>query len=152
MSDNIGKRLEEAANRTIKLMEKISERDPSDPDSSNFWKNPQSIFEELDKSRSEIIDIWKSRCKDNDKTEENEENDECSDPQSMYLEMITEAFSDTLDEMRMNEEIDVSVLVDCLQSGMDFFTEDQIALFVSNSENDDDLASTPHERRRLELI
>mmetsp|Transcript_29075 Transcript_29075/g.43941 ORF Transcript_29075/g.43941 Transcript_29075/m.43941 type:complete len:150 (+) Transcript_29075:101-550(+) len=149
MSDNIGKRLEEAANRTIKLMEKFSERDPSDTDSSNPWKNPQRIFEELDKSRSEIIDIWKSRYKDNDATEEN---DECSDLQSMYLEMITEAFSDSLDEMRMNDEIDVSILVDCLQSGMDFFTEDQIALFVFNSENDDDLALTPHERRRRELI
>mmetsp|Transcript_24457 Transcript_24457/g.36283 ORF Transcript_24457/g.36283 Transcript_24457/m.36283 type:complete len:150 (+) Transcript_24457:179-628(+) len=149
MAEDLGNRLEEAATWTIKLIEKFSERDPSDPDTSNPWHNPQRMFDELDKARSDVIEIWRSRY---DIVDQTKDNNDFGSLQTMYLEAITDAFSEVLDEMRKNDDIDLNVLVDCLKSGMDFFTQDEIALFVRDSEHDEECALTPHEIRRRELV
>jgi len=94
--------------------------------------------------------------------------------------MVTEAFADVLDNLRSEEgdDLDVDVLVDCLQSGLELMTQQDKELLLMSRQNsgeewaegDDgegmDIAQdepgaspkpgpgrglTPHEKRRREL-
>lgn len=64
---------------------------------------------------------------------------------ALYVDMITDAFADTLETMRANATkgdqgddslvVDVDVLVDCLQSGLDLLTtSEQEELLLMDSE------------------
>lgn len=137
-------RFEAAATNAVALMEQFSEQDPRDPDSE--WKNPQHIFEQLDAARKQVMEAWK----DIQVESQNVEVDETAF-RALYLDMITDSFADVLDELRKDDAVDVGVLVDCLQSGMDFLTSEEKELFMQDEslEEDDELA--PHEKQRRVL-
>ena len=114
-----------------------------DNNNKNPWRNPKLIEKELNIVRNELNDAWMD-LKKNQNTKgslENDDNDADDDDEMVfsetefrvqYMDMITDAFGDILDEMnkkQQNEEesninsdtnFDVDILVDCLQSGIDF--------------------------------
>jgi hypothetical protein len=138
-------RLEQAATQAVELIEQYSEQDPQDPNSA--WKNPQEIFEKLDVARKEVLAAWNDMQESQNNT--NEQIDE-SAFRALYLDMITDAFADVLDELRKDNAVDVSVLVDCLQSGMDFLTSEEKELFLQDDMEDEE-ELTPHEKHRRDL-
>eukprot|EP00751_Fragilariopsis_kerguelensis_P030440 CAMPEP_0170920668 /NCGR_PEP_ID=MMETSP0735-20130129/9358_1 /TAXON_ID=186038 /ORGANISM="Fragilariopsis kerguelensis, Strain L26-C5" /LENGTH=245 /DNA_ID=CAMNT_0011319667 /DNA_START=233 /DNA_END=970 /DNA_ORIENTATION=- len=114
---------------------------------TNPWKNPQVIEEELNIARNELNAAWKNVKAERDavtsaavteayeveEEEEEKKEDEDSDiaiPEEefrvLYMNMMTDAFGDVLETMNQESgqegkpTVDVDILVDCLQSGIDF--------------------------------
>lgn len=146
-------KVEEAVSRAIELVRVFSERDPHDGESNNPWKDPQNMLDQLDRAREDII---KASEQPNNAPEVTSPIDE-NDFRTCYMDMVTNAFADVLEDMRNNnsdEELDVDVLVDCLQSGMDFLSgEEQEFLMMDDDEYEqlDDGLATPHEERQRQL-
>jgi len=116
---------------------------------NNPWKNPQSIQEELILSRNALAEAWnglqkeqqeqhrsdekETETNDYDNNDKNDENDEISEEEFrvLYIDMITDAFGDVLEQMQKegrnnsNTTVDVEILGDCLQSGMELLDLDQ---------------------------
>ena len=144
------RRVEQASIRCCTLLESFAEQDPLDPNSA--WKNPQEIFDQLDTARNEVIEAWKE-----DEQEVSKDLDEAQF-RILYMDMITDAFADVLDNIRESEgnHLDVDVLVDCLQSGIDLLSLQDKELLMNSYEGDfdemEDLSSslTPHEQKRRE--
>jgi len=112
---------------------------------TNPWKNPQVIEEELNIARNELNAAWKNvkaerdavtsaavtEAYENEDDEEKKEEDEDNEiPEEefrvLYMNMMTDAFGDVLETMNQESgqegkpTVDVDILVDCLQSGIDF--------------------------------
>jgi hypothetical protein len=179
--------VDNAARKAMDLIRKFGEMDPHDVDDTtasrsssenkgnnkinNPWHHPEAIFAELDAARNELTAAW-------DKLRERVDKDESSlsssrhqrvpydedDFRAAYMSMVTDAFSDLLEDMRKGEDqvnFDVDVLVDCLQSGMDLMTQDEKELFVNEKqwggdgmlqeEETEESKLTPHEIRRRQL-
>lgn len=167
------RRLDEAAVHATELVQTFATvDDPYSTADDNPWKHPAQIFQKLKAARDDLLEAWKDLEKqqqeEEERQQENSAGDEKKSPavvldpercRALYMDMITDAFADTLENMRNNstnasasaEEggtttIDVDVLVDCLQSGMDLLTtEEQEALLFSHAldhefdgEEDDD--------------
>jgi hypothetical protein len=153
-------RIEEATTKAIDLIRNYIERDPRDGTAENPWQNPQSMLEELDRARDLVVAAWKEEAEETKRAENGEEDaegevDNNEDFRAAYMDMITNAFADVLEDMRANnsEELDVDILVDCLQSGMDILTMEEKELFMGgdDEELEDDSGVTPHEQRRVQL-
>jgi hypothetical protein len=104
------------------------------------------MWAQLDKAREEIQKAWGT-------TEEAvEQSDRKIALTAMYIDLITDSFADVLDDMRKDDAVDVDILVDCLQSGLELLSTEEIDLMM---EQDDDMEEegslTPHEQRRREL-
>jgi hypothetical protein len=163
-----------AATAAIDLVRELSERDPHDKDESNPWRNPEQVFQQLDQARTGIVKAWEElhaaaaalEQKDDNKSGDISKGSSTStsvnedDLRAAYMDMITDAFADVLEDMRANEaeDIDVDVLVDCLQSGLDLMSQEEKDFFMQDNEelnNMDESESndtvTPHELRRQEL-
>jgi hypothetical protein len=167
-----------AATAAIDLVRELSERDPHDKDESNPWRNPEQVFQQLDQARTGIVKAWeelhaaaaaleqkddnKNAANSGDMTKELSPSTSINedDLRAAYMDMITDAFADVLEDMRANEaeDIDVDVLVDCLQSGLDLMSQEEKDFFMQDNEelnnmdegeNNDTV--TPHELRRQEL-
>ena len=139
-------RLQQAATNAVALMEQFSEQDPHDPDSA--WSNPNAIFDQLDAARKEVMDAWSDV--QSQAAIPHEEIDETAF-RVLYLDMITDAYADVLDQLRKDDVVDVNVLVDCLQSGMDFLTSEEKELFMQDASMEEEGGLTPHEKRRRAL-
>jgi hypothetical protein len=140
--------VEAAATKAVALVEKFSALDPNNPDPSNPWRNPRDMWVQLDKARADIQEAWGT-------TEEQpkEQSDRKVAFTAMYIDLITDSFADVLDDMRKDDAVDVDILVDCLQSGLELLSTEEVDLMM---EQDDDMeeegsAFTPHEQRRREL-
>jgi len=138
------------------------EEEEKSNNNNNPWRNPQLIEDELNIARNELNDAWKNVKAErdnnpkpisaaatgddydyeNDDEDEEKKNDNDDDNDNeipeeefrvLYMNMMTDAFADVLDQMNKESEegssnnskqkqstIDVDVLVDCLQSGIDF--------------------------------
>ena len=143
-----GARVEEAASAAVALVEEFAQCDPSDPSPANPWRNPQDMWTRLDQAREDLQEAWRSI--------------EAEKPQldrkvirtAAYIDLITDSFADVLEELRTNQELDVNILVDCLQSGIELLSSEEAELMMEEeeegNENEED-ALTPHERRRREL-
>jgi hypothetical protein len=186
-----------AACRAIELVRKFADQDPSDGNTSNPWKNPADIYQQLDKAREDVLQAWdelhllqeqKSRAEGRARLTTTESStdaaaaaagtsNEDDDLRAQFMDMVTDAFADVLNQMKESEEeIDVDVLVDCLQSGIDLLSvQDRELFFQDNSvnameEEEEDATNstdktnsaadesgikantlTPHEKRRREL-
>lgn len=108
----------------------------------NPWKDPETMLMKLKQVRDELTSTWmaleeQQRRKVQQQEEEEKEQDDGGEPDEnqlrvLYMDMVTDAFGDVLDHMRQQESssaagassvdnaIDVDLLVDCLQNGMDF--------------------------------
>ena len=160
------------------LVRDFSERDPRDESKDNPWKNPQSMLEQLHEARAKIVAAWGTNDDNNNNNNNNNNNKAAQDDDSdkniinsnnnniraAYMDMVTDAFADVLEDMRKNgssneEELDVDILVDCLQSGMDFMSGEERDMLLMEMEDDnegiedegDEDKLTPHEERRQQL-
>jgi hypothetical protein len=167
-----------AASKAIDLINKFStcynnDKNNSDGTTNN---NPEEMYHLLDLARNDIMVAWNRlqnvSSQQNNKQQEEEstvrnyvatETEAASttttttnmsnnvvDLRPAFIDMITDAFGDVLDNLRQSEEIDVSILVDCLQSGLEImssdvinddeflWTDDYDNTNVVNEEDDDD--------------
>ena len=138
-------RFEQATTKAVALLEQFSEQDPLDPESD--WEDPERIFDQLDVARREVMEAW------NELQMEDPNMDRIDELafRARYLDMITDAFADVLDELRKHDNVDVGLLVDCLQSGIDFLTSEEKELFMDDDPFEEEDAITPHENHRREL-
>jgi hypothetical protein len=98
--------------------------------------------------------------------DDDDEDDDDKDFRPLYMDMITDAFADVLEELQSSdtETLNVDVLVDCLQSGLELLNpEDKDILFRGIDDNDDvddendtdmdqgEEKMTPHEAHRRKL-
>mmetsp|Transcript_6112 Transcript_6112/g.12253 ORF Transcript_6112/g.12253 Transcript_6112/m.12253 type:complete len:164 (+) Transcript_6112:146-637(+) len=142
--------VEAAATAAVELVQNFSEQDPSDPRSC--WKNPAQMLEQLNAARIRAVQAWQvleqtrnhNKESSGDTTSNNEQ-----DLRAQFMDMVTDAFADVLAEMKDQENIDLDVLVDCLQSGMDILSQEDREFLMDNN-NDSEEEETPHEVRRRE--
>jgi hypothetical protein len=175
--------LHESIQNAILLLQQYSE------DFAIMKTNPDHVFESLDQARKRIASAVDTLEKSVNSTNEQPEDgckrtDDFLDPTNValseqeqirvaYLNMITDAFADVLEDLRSKDTekeadsvVDLDILADCLQSGCDMlamlgqnnsssWSEND---FLWNDENDDgmndsvvDADITPHERHRQEL-
>lgn len=176
------RRLDEAATRATELVQTFATvDDPYSTSDENPWKHPDRIFQQLHAARADLLQAWKDLEQeskalltddDNDANKDDADAKKPLDPErcrALYMDMITDAFADTLENMRKTgdgSQLNVDVLVDCLQSGMDLLTnEEQEALFSKafdqefDGEDDDNNIMmdeqeeqlTPHEMHRRKM-
>ena len=174
-------KLEQAASDAYDLIAGYAEYDPYDKTldaSQNPWHNPEQMYAKLDVARNSLTEAWeKLETKFNANQQAIKDQEEAAangkykklNPEefrALYIDMITDAFADSLEAMREQEanlgkEIDVDVLVDCLQSGMELLdaeTERGDDRFFQNLEPNNDeegqeeeLGPTIHQLRQLEV-
>ena len=164
-------RVDTAAAKAYELIQRYAEvPDPYSDAEDNPWRNPQAMFEEMKVARGELVAAWnelnqsqENQQRDVSRADKEEEKQQDEDFRAVYMDMITDAFADVLEDMRSNEteEIDVDVLVDCLQSGFDLLSVQDKEIFFQGIDDDEDIEDTiddeennimtPHERRRVEL-
>lgn len=141
-------RLDVAAVKAAELMEEFANvEDPYSNADDNPWANPDQIFQQLRGARDEVMEAWRQveeeteayRSKAADSTTKSKlDAERC---RALYMDMITDAFADTLENMRTaaGDDLDVDVLVDCLQSGLDLLTaEEQETLFANTLDHEFD--------------
>jgi hypothetical protein len=143
-------RLNEAAAQAVELMEKLSESDPSDPNSP--WRDPHQVFDQLDAARNKVMSAWNTPDDTANFVSEDQVTEDV-DFRALYLDMVTDAFADVLEDIRTKENtsVDVNVLVDCLQSGMDFLSSEERDLFFQDDEGDKGDEETPHEKQQQKV-
>jgi len=167
-----GMAVDEAVTEALDLVKMYA--DPEHP----AWKDgPDKIYQELDQARDSIVKAWDdlqtavatkqegdAGDDDDDDVKETEADTDKEGLRVAFIDMITDAFADVLDNLRQNsanDPVDVEVLVDCLQSGLDLMNTSttgsgSIGDFTSFDEGGDaDTAATatitPHESRRRQL-
>jgi hypothetical protein len=133
--------VEEALNNAISLIQGYSERDPYDKDPQNPWNQPQTMLDTLNQARDKVMATWQqldSEQNDNNATTTTHHH---PDVRALYMDMVTDAFADVLEDLRQSTDptdLDVDILVDCLQSGLDLLTSEERALLCSMQDDDDD--------------
>jgi hypothetical protein len=146
--------VDDAAKKAIQLINELSNKDVA-----NSKSNPDEMYHLLDVARNDIMVAWnrlqqvttKSQQEQKEEdVDQEEENDDvvktCAirkqtttntkttpaiDLRPAFIDMITDAFGDVLDNLRQSEEVDVTILVDCLQSGLEIISND-----VANDDDD----------------
>jgi hypothetical protein len=162
-------RLQAASDEAVEIVHRYASMDPfaDDDDDDNPWRHPRRILDELAEVRGRLTECWRryqeaavATQNINDGTTKNEEDDKMPEAEfrTMYMDMITDAFGDVLDQMREEEgdKMDINLLVDCLQSGMEFLEDNEInrqSYFDSFREDaSEEEGDVPvHELRRREL-
>ena len=134
----------------INLVNKFAEQDPHD--ASSCWQNPTRMCEQLDRARTDAMAAYKALedAKAAARTETNHQGGavwEEEDLRAQFMDMVTDAFADVLEEMKDKESIDVDILVDCLQSGMEILSHEDKEFLMGDFEQD----IPPHEERRRKL-
>ena len=184
------KKLHEVSDRGVELVRMYASIDPTtaeDTDNSrqqhpqpNPWKDPETMLSKLRQVRDELTKAWNDLEKDHQQRRkkrqhnhqsQNDENDGDGQAESqsepdeeqlrvLYMDMVTDAFADVLDQMRQQEAaataaapdgtddnnnnnnstgIDVDLLVDCLQNGMEFLDpSDRNKQFFKDFDDGDD--------------
>ena len=149
--------VDEAVTQALDLVKTYA--DPKNP----AWKDgPDKIYKQLDQARNTIIAAWDdlqaaaaTTQEEGTDAETSENSDDKEGLKVAYIDMITDAFADVLENLRQNntdDPIDVDVLVDCLQSGMDLINSGSIGDFsFDDGDADGTTTITPHESRRRQL-
>lgn len=129
-------KLEETTARAVEAIEKYAE------DEKTFFESPKEMFEDLVRIRKDIKDAWREAKAEIDENtvRETAEIPEPADFRSSYVEMMTDAFAEPLEEMRLQQEpagandVDVNILVECMQSGIDLLTPEEKQFFLDELE------------------
>lgn len=149
--------VEEAASKALHLIDSYTEKETNDPDGP--WRQPETILRSLDAARTELTNAWSELSSKMSQDENQAGIIQDEDFRVAYVNMITDAFADVLEDLRKNDkDFDVDVLVDCLQSGMELISGEDREFWMKELEEKDELQNserendlTPHERRRREL-
>jgi hypothetical protein len=134
--------VDEAATQALDLVRQFATTSTNDPD---------QMYAELDRARTKVMNAWErlerlqqQAMKENNNAAPRIQDD---DVRPAFMDMITDAFADVLEDLRNksnDEDLDVDVLVDCLQSGMDLLplltssSYEQGDFSWSNKDDDDD--------------
>lgn len=151
----------EACSAALDVLQKFStssqEHDNDDDDVA--WKNPNEMLEQIDLARTNILEACEqlkaatAAAKEEEKVakhnndEDEEQQKEADILRATYMDMITDAFGDTLEEMRNNSNggdnnIDVDILIDCLQSGIDLMSAKDKEFFIMSSSQQQESSTT----------
>jgi hypothetical protein len=150
--------IDSAAERCVNLIERFSEQDPNDPKSD--WKNPEGMLAQLCKARDQVTEanVRLEKAIEQNSTQSSSGSSskpvEEEDLRAAYMDMITDAFANVLDDLRQKEgdDLDVDILVDCLQSGIDLMSQEDRDFFLQDDAmEEEDGPLTPHEERRRQL-
>jgi len=140
----------EAMTAAIELVKGFSEIDPHDiTEEENPWKNPHGMLQQMKQARTKLNTAVQA-LKDQDALENAEptpaviSDDEFA---AAFIDLTCDAFADVLDDLRQNDEIDVDILADCLQSGMDILSMESRELFFDADEEEEPI----HQSRRRQL-
>jgi hypothetical protein len=169
-------RIDEAATDAFELIQKYANvSDPHALEQDNPWQDPHQMFDELRKARTRLTAAWAqllqaqqkqvvSSSSDNTENTTNGKVSSEQDFRALYMDMITDAFGDVLEDLRNGEEeLNVDVLVDCLQSGVELmsaedregffggFEDDAVEMELEDPKQQQQQQLTPHEMRRREL-
>jgi Mg2+ and Co2+ transporter CorA len=152
--------VDKAAEHSVELIRKFASMDPRDSE-NNAWNDPERILQQLDQARTQLATAWDvlQQAIDAHQAEAEEKKPSVSDDdlRASYIDMITDSFADVLEEMRQKEtDLDIEILADCLQSGLELMSQDDKDLFLeqfetSSHEDNYPEGLTPHEQRRREL-
>jgi hypothetical protein len=133
----------------------------------NPWKDPESMLARLKVARDELTEAWNALEEQHQKDKKKKEQEEAEEEggnepdeeqfRVLYMDMVTDAFGDVLDQIRLEQQgststttpagnngsdvvgVDVDMLVDCLQSGMEFLDpSDRNKRFLDDFEAMDD--------------
>jgi hypothetical protein len=152
--------VEAALARAVALVQDYAAQDPAAPHSC--WRDPTAMFAALNEARTTAQKAWQvSQQKSAAATAADAPvRRPSADLRVQFMDMITTAFADVLEEMKESagDTMDVDVLVDCLQSGLEILSpEDQEFWALEQDDSDGDEADmeeedvlTPHEQRRRE--
>ena len=148
--------LQQEAQAAIDLVGEFADWDPNETSADNPWQNPSQIYSKLDAARSRVLEAAEKLKEAVVKSEEVEKAKFDEDfLRAQFMDMITDSFADVLTSMT-GPDVDVDVLADCLQSGMDLLTEEDKEYFLQDvtdkeMNGDDADEMTPHQRRQMEL-
>jgi hypothetical protein len=148
-----------AAEEAIELVQSLSES------KELVGTDPQAAWQQLDAARQKLIDAWDAldvALKSREKSSSGEGSESSSDVPAEgidedrirveYMDMITDAFQDVLEDLRQKQgdQLDVEVLIDCLSSGLELLTQ-QDKEWLLDEQEPEMSELTPHERRRRDL-
>eukprot|EP00934_Nitzschia_sp_Nitz4_P000914 Nitzschia sp. Nitz4//scaffold49_size126201//90005//90538//NITZ4_003653-RA/size126201-processed-gene-0.74-mRNA-1//1//CDS//3329553182//914//frame0 len=129
--------------------------------SENPWSDPETMLQELSSARENLVNAW-TQVRDEMVSSEEKQSTSVApqDFRSIYMEKVTLAFGDVLESLATidhpeTEQQRVDIMVDCLSSGVDLFTDSEKALWYRNHTSDDSSdmdedKETPHQKRRRE--
>ena len=154
--------LDQASCRAMDLIYEFSELDPNDASDENPWRDPNKMYAQLDLARSEVVEAAQTLKQAVAKNIQSNEMPSYQEDllRAQFMDMITDAFADVLQNMKEHEDVDVDILADCLQSGIDILSQEDRELLMHDmdvaGEDDPDAeetdnTTTPHEARRREL-
>ena len=125
------------------------------------------MLNELIRARQDLMQAWNTSqpAPSNDKiSTKDDDDDDDKDFRALYMDMITDAFADVLEELRSSntDTLNVDVLVDCLQSGLELLNQEDKDILFRGMDDDDqqedndimdqgDEKLTPHEAHRRKL-
>jgi hypothetical protein len=150
-------RLERASKKAVETVTRFANVEPEGNNDSNPWKHPEVIQKELAVARNELDNAWKDlqreeleRANHQEQDQDHHAADEVSEDEFrvLYMDMITDAFGDVLEHLQgggNDDSVDVDVLVDCLQSGIELLDPDQRnrrSFFDSLNVDDDAMDTT----------
>jgi hypothetical protein len=145
-----------AAEEAIELVQSLSES------KELVGTDPQAAWERLDAARQKLIAAWdsldvalKSRGNPSGAGSSSDIPAEGLDEDRIrveYMDMITDAFQDVLEDLRQKQgdQLDVEALIDCLSSGFELLTQ-QDKEWLLDEQEPETADLTPHERRRRDL-
>jgi len=149
--------------------------------SNNPWRNPEQMMTELANCRKELVQAWKDWHDETQiATKDLTSTTSAQADTSLFIEMMTDTFQDTLEKMRIQaaassssskksssssisteeeEDLPLDILVDCLQSTMDLFTpyeQNELLKMTQSSKteeiNDQDASTTKIDDRERDGI
>jgi len=160
------KELNQAAEDAYDLVQTYANiDDPYDEnDAQNPWNQPDELFRQLQAARERLVTAWEQIGRIHKQTEESSspmEPKTKDEFRALYMDMITDAFADILEDMRQADDMDVDILVECLQSGIDLMDQDEWTVFqdlnvadtgeeAMEEEEEETNKLTPHQLRRME--
>lgn len=148
-----------AAEEAIELVQSLSES------KELVGTDPQAAWQRLDAARQKLIDAWDAldvALTSRGTSSSGEGSESSSDVPAEgidedrirveYMDMITDAFQDVLEDLRQKQgdQLDVEVLIDCLSSGLELLTQ-QDKEWLLDEQEPEMSELTPHERRRRDL-
>jgi len=133
-ASNVIKAIDEAWN----FMEQTAKMDPRSP--SSPWTNPKSIFETLEDHRTKIRMAF-SQLREAQQLDKITDPKKCEDDdiKMAYIDMMVSSFGDHLNEIKETDgDVDVDLLADCLQSGIELWSQTDKIHFMAAIEGDEE--------------
>lgn len=157
ISDRISKaeKVREAAQAAVDLLPS-AEALENDPEATVV----EQVLPELAKAQDRLQQAWNDLEQASREETEGDgdamDTDRSDDKQQLradYIAYVTDAFAEELAELQESsppEDVNVELIADCLQSGMEIFPEKQIRglIYADQEERPSSNELTPHQRRR----